>query len=131
MIRDNCDPYNYLRTTVDNRMIIGGEDVEFKYIDDNKLAQEKYEILEQRLKSMFKDVKNIEIEYKYCGCFATTKDNLGFIGPDPKHKNLWYCLGYGANGILFAILGGIMLSKLYKNEVDEDMRLFEIRRFDN
>lgn len=131
LIRDNCDPYNYLRTTVDNRMIIGGEDVEFKYIDDNKLAQEKYEILEQRLKSMFKDVKNIEIEYKYCGCFATTKDNLGFIGPDPKHKNLWYCLGYGANGILFAILGGIMLSKLYKNEVDEDMRLFEISRFDN
>lgn len=131
LIRDNCDPYNYLRTTVDNRMIIGGEDVEFKYIDDNKLAQEKYEILEQRLKSMFKDVKNIEIEYKYCGCFATTKDNLGFIGPDPKHKNLWYCLGYGANGILFAILGGIMLSKLYKNEVDEDMRLFGISRFDN
>lgn len=131
LIRDNCDPYNYLRTTVDNRMIIGGEDVEFKYIDDNKLAQEKYEILEQRLKSMFKDIKNIEIEYKYCGCFATTKDNLGFIGPDPKHKNLWYCLGYGANGILFAILGGIMLSKLYKNEVDEDMRLFEISRFDN
>lgn len=131
LIRDNCEPYNYLRTTVDNRMIIGGEDVEFKYIDDNKLAQEKYEILEQRLKSMFKDVKNIEIEYKYCGCFATTKDNLGFIGPDPKHKNLWYCLGYGANGILFAILGGIMLSKLYKNEVDEDMRLFEISRFDN
>lgn len=131
LIRDNCDPYNYLRTTVDNRMIIGGEDVEFKYIDDNKLAQEKYEILEQRLKSMFKDVKNIEIEYKYCGCFASTKDNLGFIGPDPKHKNLWYCLGYGANGILFAILGGIMLSKLYRNEVDEDMRLFEISRFDN
>lgn len=29
LIRDNSDPYNYLRTTVDNRIIIGGEDVDF------------------------------------------------------------------------------------------------------
>ena len=26
---------------------------------------------------MFKDIKDIEIEYKYCGAFASTKDNLG------------------------------------------------------
>jgi glycine/D-amino acid oxidase-like deaminating enzyme len=87
-------------------------------------------ILEQRLKNMFKEIKDIEIEYKYCGCFASTADNLGFIGPDPKHKNLWYCLGYGANGILFAILGGMMLSKMYLGEVDKDMRLFKVDRFD-
>ena len=79
---------------------------------------------------MFKEIKDIEIEYKYCGCFASTADNLGFIGPDSKHKNLWYCLGYGANGILFAILGGMMLSKLYLGEVDKDMRLFKVDRFD-
>nr|MCM0166871.1 FAD-binding oxidoreductase [Paeniclostridium ghonii] len=131
LIRDNCDPYNYLRTTVDNRIIIGGEDVDFKYINDEALSKEKYEILEQRLKAMFSNIDDIDIEYKYCGCFASTKDNLGFIGPDTNHKNLWYCLGYGANGILFAILGGIMLNKLYNNEVDEDMRLFKVDRFDN
>ena len=130
LIRDNCDPYNYLRTTTDNRLIIGGEDVEFNYIDNEELANKKYDILEQRLKNMFKEIKDIEIEYKYCGCFASTTDNLGFIGPDPKHKNLWYCLGYGANGILFAILGGMMLSKLYLGEVDKDMRLFKVDRFD-
>ena len=130
LIRDNCDPYNYLRTTTDNRLIIGGEDVEFNYIDNEELANKKYDILEQRLKNMFKEIKDIEIEYKYCGCFASTTDNLGFIGPDPKHKNLWYCLGYGANGILFAILGGIMLSKLYLGEVDKDKGLFKVDRFD-
>ena len=131
LIRDNSDPYNYLRTTKDNRIIIGGEDVEFKEIENEEIAFEKYSILEQRLKSMFKEVDDIEIEYKYCGCFETTNDNLGYIGPDKKHDNMWYCLGYGANGILFAILGGMMLSKLYYKEKDKDMKLFKVDRFDN
>lgn len=130
LIRDNSDPYNYLRTTVDNRMIIGGEDVEFKYIEDKEISNKKYEILEQRLKSMFQEIEDIEVEYKYCGCFASTVDNLGFVGPDPKYNNLWYCLGYGANGILFAILGAMMLSKLYNGEIDDNMDLFKVDRFD-
>ena len=132
LIRDNCDPYNYLRTTVDNRLIIGGEDVDFiSDIFDEKLANEKYDILENRLKSMFKDINDIEAEFKYCGAFASTPDNLGFVGPGSEHKNLWYLLGYGANGILFAILGAMMLSDLYKGNEDKDMKLFKVDRFDN
>lgn len=131
LIRDNNDPYNYLRTTEDNRIIIGGEDINFvPDIFNEKAANEKYNILEQRLKSMFKDIKDIEVEYKYCGAFASTKDNIGFLGPDPNNDKLWYCLGYGANGILFAILGGMMLSDLYLGKDNEDLRLFKIDRFD-
>lgn len=130
LIRDNSDPYNYLRTTVDNRIIIGGEDVDFiPDIFNEKLANEKYDILECRLKSMFKDIKDIEIEFKYCGAFASTPDNLGFVGPDKKHDNLWYLLGYGANGILFAILGAMMLTDLYYGKKDKDMKLFKVDRF--
>lgn len=131
LIRDNKDPYNYLRATYDNRIIIGGEDVDFITDADNEaLAEEKYSILESRLKQMFPEI-NIEIEYKYGGAFTSTQDNLGFIGEDPSNKKLWYCLGYGANGILFSINGGIMLSKLYKNEIDEYLYLFKVNRFDN
>ncbi|EOR21076.1 putative oxidoreductase [Clostridium sartagoforme AAU1] len=130
VIRDNEDPYNYLRTTDDNRIIIGGEDINFlPDIFNEELCNKSYEKLEQRLKSMFPSL-DIGIEYKYCGAFASTQDNLGFLGKDPKNKKLWYCLGYGANGILFAILGGMMLSKLYLGEVDKDLELFKIDRFD-
>ncbi|MFD3157849.1 NAD(P)/FAD-dependent oxidoreductase [Haloimpatiens sp. FM7330] len=132
LIRDNSDPYNYLRTTGDNRIIIGGEDIEFRpQMLKEEVAYQKYSILENRLKAMFPKIKNVEIEFKYCGAFASTKDNLGFLGPDPNKKNLWYCLGYGANGILFAILGGMMLSKLFLGEKSEDLRLFKVDRFDN
>lgn len=130
IIRDNKDPYNYFRTTKDNRLIIGGEDINFiPDIYNKELCNKSYETLEQRLKSLFPNL-NIEIEYKYCGAFASTQDNLGFIGKDPTNSKLWYCLGYGANGILFAMLGGMMLSKLYYGEVDKDINLFKVDRFD-
>lgn len=132
LIRDNSDPYNYLRTTKDNRIIIGGEDIDIIEGIDESLAKQKYDILECRLKSMFKDIKDIEIEFKYCGVFASTPDNLGFVGPDDKNnKNLWYLLGYRANGILFAILGAMMLTELYDGKFNKDMNLFKVDRFDN
>lgn len=132
LIRDNCNPYNYFRTTQDNRIVAGGEDIDFyNNILNEKVAKEKYEILLNRIKNMFPNISPIESEYEYCGGFISSQDNLGFLGEDPNHKNLWYCLGYGANGILFAVLGGMMLSKLYKGETDENLKLFRINRFDN
>ncbi len=131
LIRDIKDPYTYVRTTVDNRYIIGGEDMdvnEKKYSEET--ANNKYNILEQRLKTMFPNTRNIEIEHKYCGIFCSTKDNLGFIGEDKDHKNLWYSLGYGANGIIYAFLAGEMLVNQYNGVKDESINLFRIDRFD-
>ena len=130
LIRDNEDTYNYFRTTPDNRIIAGGEDTPFTDNFNPKIAMEKYDILEQRVKNMFNKIDDIEIEYKYCGTFDSTKDNLGFIGKDPKNDKLWYGLGYGANGVLFAILGGMMLPKLYRGEVSDYLKYFNICRFD-
>lgn len=130
LIRDNESTYNYFRTTSDNRIIVGGEDTPFTENFNPKIASEKYKILEQRVKNMFNKIDDIEIEYKYCGAFASTNDNLGFIGKDPNNEKLWYGLGYGANGILFAILGGLMLPKLYKGEVDGYLNYFKVDRFD-
>ncbi len=131
LIKDNNIPYNYYRTTYDNRIIAGGGDIPFiPNIFDEKAADEKYSILENRIKNMFSNIEDIEVEYKYCGCFASTDDNLGFLGKDPENLKLWYCLGYGANGILFAVLGGMMLSRLYLGEEDKALKLFRIDRFD-
>lgn len=132
LIRNNKDPYNYFRTTEDNRIIAGGEDIAFiPDIFNEEVANEKYSILLQKVKDMFSDIVNIKLDYAYCGAFDSTQDDLGFMGPDPNEDKLWYCLGYGANGILFAILGGLMLPKLYIGEYDNNLDLFKIGRFDN
>ncbi|MGL4738303.1 MAG: NAD(P)/FAD-dependent oxidoreductase [Cellulosilyticaceae bacterium] len=131
LIRDNADPYHYFRMTQDGRILAGGEDIPFNPgIFDEGAALQCYDRLLDRVKAMFPAIPELQIDYAYCGAFATTQDNLGFVGPDPKHPHQWYCLGYGANGILFAILGGMMLSSLYLGEEDPDMRLFRVERFD-
>lgn len=131
LIRDNNDPYHYYRTTQDNRILAGGEDIPFNPgIFDEKAAQEHYDKLEAKIKEMFPHIPDIQRAYGYCGAFASTPDNLGFVGPCPEHPHLWFCLGYGANGILFAILGGMMLTKLYRGEKDEALELFRVDRFD-
>lgn len=129
VFRDNESIYHYFRTTKDKRIIFGGEDINFfSDINNEELCKKQYDNLELLLKQMFQQYK-FDIEYKYCGCFASTPDNLGYIGKDPQHKNQWYCLGYGANGILFAILGGMMLSNLYNQKADDDLKLFDVTRF--
>ncbi len=130
LIRDNEETYHYLRTTPDKRIIIGGLDTpcgEAPITEDK--AKEKYDKLLVHLNAMFPRIRPIEIDYGCCGVFDSTNDNLGIIGPDVDKSNLWYCLGYGANGILFAILGGMMLTKLYMGEVDENLKLFSPDRF--
>ena len=62
LIRDNESRYNYFRTTSDNRIIAGGEDTPFTDNFNPKIAIEKYNILEQRLKNMFNEINNIKIE---------------------------------------------------------------------
>lgn len=129
IVRDCEEPYNYFRTTSDNRIIIGGEDTIFLPKINIDKADKKYEMLEKRAKQLFPKYK-LHFNYKYCGAFATTNDNIGFLGKDPKNEKLWYSLGYGANGLLFAILGGMMLSELYSGRKSQDLDLFDVGRFD-
>ena len=131
LIRDNEATYHYLRTTPDNRIIIGGMDTPYNKIPvTEEEAKKRYEALFVHLQAMFPRIRPISMDYGCCGVFDSTKDNLGIVGPDTNQTNLWYCLGYGANGILFAILGAMMLTKLYKGEVDEDLKLFSPDRFE-
>jgi glycine/D-amino acid oxidase-like deaminating enzyme len=128
LIKTTENPYIYLRTTADSRIIIGGEDTRFipELLEDS-VADQKYPKLLKRLNEMFPQL-DCQIEYSYNGIFGATDDNLPYIGPDPSNKNIWYCLGYGANGILFSVNGAKMLSKLYSGYSDNDLDLVLMNR---
>ncbi|WP_425447037.1 NAD(P)/FAD-dependent oxidoreductase [Dethiothermospora halolimnae] len=136
IIRDTEDSYNYIRPTVDDRILIGGEDIEIKKRNSkiaslshkDPLSIEKYNILEERLKGMFSDIKDISIEYKFSGIFGETYDGLPYIGEYKKMPNCYFCLGYGANGILYAILGGQLLRDMYLGNPSKDLDLFKFGR---
>ncbi|WP_066500451.1 NAD(P)/FAD-dependent oxidoreductase [Abyssisolibacter fermentans] len=136
IIRDSNTPYMYLRTTEDDRIIAGGEDIDIGgdrstaavLSQTHQLSTDKYNKLETILKSMFPEITDIEIEYKFSGIFGETSDGLPYVGEYEEYPNCYFNLGYGSNGILYSAMGADMLKKLYCKENTEDLKLFSFDR---
>lgn len=136
LIRDFENPYTYLRTTSDNRIIIGGEDTKIggrksKMADLRQVdgaVNEKYALLEKRLHRMFPNINNKEIEYQFNGIFGETGDGLPYIGEHPDVSNTYFSLCYGSNGILYGIIAAKLLRDLYLGRSSEDLHMFRFGR---
>ena len=129
--RDTNSPYHYIRFTDDNRIIFGGEDVKYtknlqKKEELESVASLKYKNLETSFFEIFKDIKNIVFDYKFNGVFADTKDTLPIIDKVDNFNNVYCNLGYGANGILYSVLGAKILSNT--DDMLKYMYLFKQKR---
>ena len=104
LIWETATPYLYLRTTPDNRAIIGGLDDSFRNPKlRNKLLDRKGRRLEKAFNKLFPDLP-FSLEYQWCGTFGGTKDGLPYIDRDPR-TGAWFVLGMGGNGITFSQVG--------------------------
>ncbi|KXZ40233.1 FAD dependent oxidoreductase [Alkalithermobacter thermoalcaliphilus JW-YL-7 = DSM 7308] len=132
IIRDDNNPYTYLRTTSDNRIIIGGQDEKFGLINNiiNNFSSDdkKYEKLLEKLKNMFPNIKNLEVEYKFSGLFAVTDDGLPYIGEHKDFPNYYFSMNFGSNGILYAIISGKLITDLYLEKQNPNIDLFKFGR---
>ncbi|MEG1142513.1 MAG: FAD-dependent oxidoreductase [Clostridia bacterium] len=129
--RDMCDPYHYIRFD-NNRIIFGGEDIKInsklmseEYLE--QIAKEKYNKLYIAMQKMFK-INNIEVEYMYNGTFADTIDTLPIIDEIPGLNNCFCNLGYGANGILYSVIGAKILKEAIFGLYTKDINMFKINR---
>lgn len=104
LIWEMSRPYLYLRTTDDDRLLAGGEDLPFKNetIRDSMLASRTAQI-EQRVRQMFPRIP-FAIDYAWAGTFGETPDGLPFIGAHNERPGLLFALCYGGNGITFSVL---------------------------
>ncbi|HAX74245.1 MAG TPA: FAD-binding oxidoreductase [Firmicutes bacterium] len=137
IIRDDKSPYTYLRTTPDNRIIIGGEDVAFNHLDDevanmgsrHPLALQQYHQLLKRARQMFPSIENIKTDYWYHGVFADTKDTLPFIGKHPDYPGAYFNLGYGSNGILYSLIGSKLIVQDYQGYNPKELQMYRFNRY--
>lgn len=105
LVWDTNDPYLYMRTTDDGRILVGGEDDDYKdTIMQQKIKEKKSLLLQKKLKKLMPNVDFIE-DISWGGVFGTTKDGLPYIGPSPEFKNCLFVLGFGGNGITFSAQG--------------------------
>lgn len=120
LIWETARPYIYIRTTDDNRIMVGGFDEPFQNPKKrDKLMEKKNQDILKRFKKLFPDSK-IEIDFYWCGTFGETKDGLPYIGEHKKHPNMYFALGYGGNGITFSVIAAEMIKDMYLGKTREN-----------
>ena len=77
---DTASPSLYLRSTSDNRVIIGGGDERFKNaLARDALLKTKLDFLNKQFQKNFPAI-NFHPDYIWAGTFGETKDGLPYIG---------------------------------------------------
>jgi glycine/D-amino acid oxidase-like deaminating enzyme len=128
LIWETARPYLYLRTTGDNRILIGGKDDYFSspYLRDKALPA-KAKALEYAFSQLFPGI-HFRTDFKWAGTFASTKDGLPYIGCLPRKPHTYFALGLGGNGITFSIIAAQIITRLALGLQDDDARLFGFER---
>jgi glycine/D-amino acid oxidase-like deaminating enzyme len=125
---NTADPYLYLRLTRDNRVIIGGRDVEFQNEKKrDKLIKTKSALLERDFSRLFPDLDFIA-DFCWAGTFGSTKDSLPYIGTYAKTPHTYYALGFGGNGITFSVIAAQIICDLISGKKNKEAGLFSFSR---
>lgn len=128
LVWESARPYTYMRSTSDNRVIIGGEDVAFRDAAwRDRLLPTKTRRLEQRLAELLPTLRT-ETAFEWAGTFAETPDGLPYIGEDERSPGILFALGYGGNGITFSAIAASILTAHCLGEPHAHADLFRFSR---
>lgn len=128
LIWNTADPYLYMRTTPDNRVLVGGRDVDFH--DPAK----RDKLMRYKTKALVKDANKIfphldfTPEFAWTGTFGSTKDGLPYIGPYEPLPNSLFALGFGGNGITFSLIAAEIIRDIILGKKNADLELFTFDR---
>lgn len=128
LIWNTADPYLYMRTTPDNRIIVGGRDEDF-YSPPKRdvLIAAKTKKLTNDFRKVFPHI-NLLPEFSWTGTFGSTKDGLPFIGSYKKLPNSYFALGFGGNGITFSLIAAEIIADLITKKKNTDASIFSFDR---
>jgi glycine/D-amino acid oxidase-like deaminating enzyme len=125
MIWEASDPYLYLRTTPDGRVICGGEDEEFSdAAARDALLPQKTRTLRRKLHRMLPGV-DTTVEFAWCGSFGASSTGLPRIGRVPGRRRMWVALGYGGNGTTYSRIAADVICGAIAGRPDVDADLYD------
>ncbi len=128
MIWETATPYLYIRTTKDNRILVGGKDVPFTDpVRRDRLLSAKARDLENSFAKLYPSLR-FKADFKWAGNFASTKDGLPFIGGISERPNTYFALGFGGNGIIFSMVAADIICDLLLGKTNADADIFSFNR---
>jgi glycine/D-amino acid oxidase-like deaminating enzyme len=128
LIWETATPYLYLRTTNDNRILIGGKDIPFTNpVKRDRLINQKTKTLERSFTKLFPEI-GFKTDFKWAGAFASTKDGLPYIGSIPQKPHTYFALGFGGNGITFSAIAANIIRDLLAGKKNADAGIFSFDR---
>ncbi|MBC7851716.1 MAG: FAD-binding oxidoreductase [Chitinophagaceae bacterium] len=128
LIWETKNPYLYMRSTSDNRVVVGGRDEPFyNPAKRDALLGKKSRQLTKDLGKVFPQLE-FNVEFSWTGTFASTKDGLPYIGQYPKLPNSLFALGFGGNGITFSVIAAQMITDLLLGKKNRDLNLYSFGR---
>ena len=104
LIWEASEPYLYLRSTGDGRVICGGEDESFADTEKrDALTPRKTKRLETKLRRLFPHIDSRAV-LAWTGSFGGSPTGMPTIGAIPGYPRCYAVMGYGGNGITFSML---------------------------
>lgn len=128
LIWETARPYLYLRTTNDNRVLIGGKDEPF-YNPKKRdaLNRKKAAQLTRAFQTRFPDLP-FRADFQWAGTFAETQDGLPYIGTVDERPHTYFVMGFGGNGIVFSMLAAEIVRDLLAGKKNQAAKLFGFER---
>jgi glycine/D-amino acid oxidase-like deaminating enzyme len=128
LVWNTADPYLYMRTTPDKRILVGGRDENFyDPAKRNKLIVPKSKQLAKDFHGILPEMQFVP-EFSWTGTFGDTHDGLPYIGQYPGMPGAYFALGFGGNGITFSILAAKIISGLILGKKQKNVSLFSFER---
>jgi glycine/D-amino acid oxidase-like deaminating enzyme len=126
-IWEASEPYLYIRTTDDGRVICGGEDEDIANEGErDALLPLKARALSQKLGRLLPKL-DTRLAYTWSGTFGETTTGLPIIGQVPDMPHCWIALGYGGNGTTYALIAADVLVGALSGHPDADADLYGFR----
>ncbi len=124
LIWEASDPYLYMRTTSDDRIVVGGCDEKFS--DEEKrdsLIPTKIAAIGRKLSRLLPDVQT-HADFAWTGSFGASATGMPSMGVVPGAKRCFAVLGYGGNGITFSTVAAQLVQRAIMGIKDPDEDLF-------
>ncbi|MES2521632.1 MAG: FAD-binding oxidoreductase [Gemmatimonadota bacterium] len=126
VVWEASDPYLYLRTTQDGRLVAGGHDVEngSRYSDPALLSPKGLRIADD-VTELLPELR-FKVTHEWAGAFAESPTGLPLIGPMPGTPRAWVVAGFGGNGITYSMIASQVVAAGLRGERDPDAGLYRV-----